>query len=48
LRSPGYRILVTATQSATQASQDMDAIAAEAKKQTVASNDIAESMERIA
>lgn len=41
-------ILAGSTQSVTQASQNMDAIAASAKEQTIASNEIAKNMERIA
>jgi methyl-accepting chemotaxis protein len=41
-------ILSGATQSVSQASQDMESIASAAKEQTIASSDIAKSMERIA
>ena len=41
-------MLANATQSVTQASQDMGAIAASAKEQTMASNEIAKNMEGIA
>ena len=41
-------MLIGATKSVTQASQDMDTIAAAAKEQTVANNEIAKNMEQIA